>query len=120
MRTTDSRHAYPNAPNRLGQRFAADRPNRVWLADLTYVPTGEGGLFLAAIIDMTGAVGVDDLDVLQCSPVLARTAFWPTMICHVLGISPSGYYAGEGFYNPRRLHSAFGYRLPAEAERTAA
>lgn len=40
------------APNRLGQRFVAARPNQVWLADLTYVPTGEGWLFLGAIIDI--------------------------------------------------------------------
>lgn len=52
MRTTDSRHAYPIAPNRVGQRFVAARPNQIWLADLTYIPTGEGWLFLAAIIDM--------------------------------------------------------------------
>ena len=52
VRTTESRHAYPLAPNRLGQRFVAARPNEVWLADLTYIPTGEGWLFLGAIIDM--------------------------------------------------------------------
>jgi putative transposase len=35
--TTDSRHDLPVAPNRLAQKFAAERPNRVWLADITYV-----------------------------------------------------------------------------------
>lgn len=52
VRTTDSRHRLPIAPNRLARSFTASAPNRVWLADLTYVPTGEGWLFLAAIIDM--------------------------------------------------------------------
>jgi transposase InsO family protein len=51
-RTTDSRHGHPVAPNLLGRRFAADRPDAVWLADLSYLPTGEGWLYLAAIKDM--------------------------------------------------------------------
>jgi putative transposase len=52
VRTTDSRHSYPIAPNRLGRNFTASAPNQVWLADLTYIPTGEGWLYLAALIDM--------------------------------------------------------------------
>jgi len=51
-RTTDSRHSYPIAPNRLGRNFVAQAPNQMWLADLTYIPTGEGWLYLAAILDM--------------------------------------------------------------------
>lgn len=51
-RTTDSRHGYPIAPNRLARNFEAAAPNQVWLADLTYIPTGEGWLYLAAILDM--------------------------------------------------------------------
>jgi transposase InsO family protein len=51
-RTTDSRHDHPVAPNLLGRNFAADRPDTVWLADISYVPTGEGWLYLAAIKDM--------------------------------------------------------------------
>ena len=50
--TTDSRHALPVAPNRLEQRFGASAPNQVWLADLTYVPTSEGWLYLAAVLDL--------------------------------------------------------------------
>ena len=51
-RTTDSRHGYPIAPNRLGRNFAAAAPNQVWLADLTYIATGEGWRYLAAILDL--------------------------------------------------------------------
>jgi putative transposase len=51
-RTTDSRHGHPVAPNLLGRRFAADRPDAVWLADISYLPTGEGWLYLAVIKDM--------------------------------------------------------------------
>ena len=51
-RTTDSRHDLPVAPNLLDRNFAAERPDTVWLADVSYLPTGEGWLYLAAIKDM--------------------------------------------------------------------
>src|SRR5689334_3857932 len=51
-RTTDSRHDFPLAPNLLGRRFTASAPDRVWLADITYVPTAEGWLYLAAVMDL--------------------------------------------------------------------
>jgi transposase InsO family protein len=50
--TTDSHHDLPIAPNRLGQKFAAERPNQVWLADITCVPTKEGWLYLAVVLDL--------------------------------------------------------------------
>jgi putative transposase len=50
--TTDSRHQLPIAPNLLQQKFTACVPNRVWLADITYIPTGEGWLYLAAVLDL--------------------------------------------------------------------
>jgi putative transposase len=40
--TTDSRHTLPLAPNLLEQRFTVTRPNEVWTADITYVPTDDG------------------------------------------------------------------------------
>jgi len=51
-RTTDSRHDHPVAPNLLDRDFAADRPDTVWLADVSYLPTDEGWLYLAAIEDL--------------------------------------------------------------------
>ena len=50
--TTDSHHDLPIAPNRLDQKFTAERPNQVWLADITYVPTKEGWLYLAVVLDL--------------------------------------------------------------------
>jgi putative transposase len=50
--TTDSRHQLPIAPNLLQQKFTVSEPNRVWLADITYVPTGGGWLYLAAVLDL--------------------------------------------------------------------
>ena len=50
--TTDSRHSLPIAPNLLKQEFVAAAPNCIWLADITYIATGEGWLYLAALIDL--------------------------------------------------------------------
>jgi putative transposase len=40
--TTDSRHGLPIAPNLLDRNFTVAKPNQVWVADITYVPTDEG------------------------------------------------------------------------------
>jgi transposase InsO family protein len=47
--TTDSRHDFRIAPNLLKRDFNACTPDRIWLADITYVPTDEGWLYLGAI-----------------------------------------------------------------------
>jgi putative transposase len=51
-RTTNSQHSYPVAPNRLNRDFQATRPNEKWLADITYIPTAEGWLYLAVVLDL--------------------------------------------------------------------
>jgi transposase InsO family protein len=51
VRTTDSRHDQPIAPNRLAQVAAPTGPDQVWVADITYVSTGQGWLYVAAILD---------------------------------------------------------------------
>jgi len=51
-RTTDSHHAWPVAPNIIDQDFAAERPNEKWGADISYVWTREGWLYLAVVIDL--------------------------------------------------------------------
>ena len=50
-RTTDSAHQKPVADNKLNRDFASSSVNRKWLADITYIPTGEGWLYLAAVLD---------------------------------------------------------------------
>ena len=50
--TTDSKHNLPVAPNLLDRQFVRSAPNQVWVADITYIPTDEGWLFLAAIKDL--------------------------------------------------------------------
>jgi putative transposase len=50
--TTDSRHSLPIAPNLLNRNFAVAAPNQAWTGDITYIPTHEGWLFLAVVIDL--------------------------------------------------------------------
>jgi len=56
--TTQSRHTDPVAENRLERHFTVDRPNAVWLSDITYVWTSEGWLYLAAVMDLHARVVV--------------------------------------------------------------
>jgi len=51
-KTTDSTHQQPLAENLLDRQFAASRPNRKWVVDITYIPTDEGWLYLAGIMDL--------------------------------------------------------------------
>jgi transposase InsO family protein len=50
--TTDSRHAFPVAASILARQFEQSAPDVVWVTDITYLPTGEGWLYLAAILDL--------------------------------------------------------------------
>ncbi len=50
--TTNSKHNYPVAPNLLQKDFSADAPSQKWVGDITYIPTEEGWLYLAAIEDL--------------------------------------------------------------------
>ena len=50
--TTDSKHNLPVAPNLLDQNFEASAPDQTWTTDITYVPTGEGWLYLAVVLDL--------------------------------------------------------------------
>jgi putative transposase len=52
VHTTDSNHPHPVAQNRLEQCFQEALPNKAWCADITYIPTAEGWLYLAAVIDL--------------------------------------------------------------------
>jgi transposase InsO family protein len=52
VQTTDSNHNHPIAPNRLAEAPKATAPNQLWVADITYIETKEGWLYLAAILDL--------------------------------------------------------------------
>ena len=52
MHTTDSRHALPISPNVLNRQFNPTRPNQAWVADITYIRTRSGWLYLAVVLDL--------------------------------------------------------------------
>ena len=58
--TTNLRHDYPVWPNVLNRNFVAQKPNTVWVSDITYIWTFEGWLYLAAVLDLfsRGVVGL--------------------------------------------------------------
>jgi len=50
--TTNSKHNQPIAPNHLDRQFTVKRPNQAYVGDITYIPTQEGWLYLAVVIDL--------------------------------------------------------------------
>ena len=58
--TTNSRHNWPVAPNLLQRNFITDKPNKIWVSDITYIWTWEGWLYLAFVLDLyyRGVVGL--------------------------------------------------------------
>jgi putative transposase len=70
--TTDSAHAHPIAPNHLARQFSVEQVegvDRVWVSDITYVPTREGWLYLAVVLDLKSraVVGWAMKDTLEAS-----------------------------------------------------
>ena len=52
VKTTDSKHSLPVAPNLVDRNFTPETPNAVWASDITYIPTKEGWLYLAVTMDL--------------------------------------------------------------------
>lgn len=50
--TTDSKHGFPVSGNVLDRKFTPEAPDKVWAADITYIPTQEGWLYLAVVMDL--------------------------------------------------------------------
>ncbi|WP_311764951.1 IS3 family transposase [Paenibacillus agricola] len=50
--TTNSKHSLPVQENVLNREFTASKPNEKWVTDTTYVPTSEGWLYLASVMDL--------------------------------------------------------------------
>lgn len=50
--TTNSKHSLPVQENVLNQEFTASKPNEKWVTDITYIPTAEGWLYLATVMDL--------------------------------------------------------------------
>jgi transposase InsO family protein len=89
--TTHSRHALPVAANLLARQFERAAPNQAWVTDITYIPTGEGWLYVAVILDLCSrfAVGwamseriTDDLTLDALDLALARRRPPPGLLHH--------------------------------------
>ena len=74
--TTRSNHSYRVFPNLLDQNFDVTAPNRVWVADITYIPTEEGWLYLCAIEDLFSRQIVGFAIRPHLSAELATEALW--------------------------------------------
>jgi transposase InsO family protein len=179
--TTDSRHDEPIAPNRLIQAPVASRANQIWVADITYVLTAQGWVYVAAILDLhsrrivgwavsqqsntslvlvalsmalthrqppAGLIFHSDRGVqyasadyrqalraaglvasmsrkANCYDNAAMEAFWSTLKLELVyrrqfqdaaEVRRALFDYVEVFYNRQRLHSALGYRTPADFE----
>jgi transposase InsO family protein len=89
--TTDSRHALPVAQNLLGRGFSAERANTKWCGDITYVPTAQGWLYLAVVLDLFSRRVIGwamretlerELAVAALSGALAARDPSPGLLCH--------------------------------------
>jgi transposase InsO family protein len=183
--TTDSRHDKPIAPNILNREFTAESSDSVWCADITYLPTAAGWVYLAAIIDLATRLIVGwsmashmrtelvesallnaltsrapasrlvhhsdrgsqyasasyrkllDQRGIECSMSRAGDCYDNAVIESFFGTFKQEWahhhrWSGlsdaraathdyiEVFYNRQRLHSALGYRTPAEADQAVA
>ena len=181
VRTTDSNHDQPIAPNRLADAPKPQAPNQLWAADITYVSSAQGWVYVAAILDLysrrivgwavssqintalvlaalemarrhrqppAGLIFHSDRGVQYASrqyrraleaaailPSMSRKAtcydnaamesFWSTLKLELVyrrqfedqaQVRQVLFEYIEVFYNRQRLHSALGYRSPADFE----
>jgi putative transposase len=72
--TIKSHPGYAVAPNLLQQDFTAERPNQKWTGDITYIPTAEGWLYLAVVLDLYSRLVVGWSMSAHCDELLAETA----------------------------------------------
>jgi putative transposase len=136
--TTERNPRQRPAPDLVNRRFVADAPNRLWVADMTYVPTWSGFIYLAIMLDVWSrrVVGWSIGERMTAELVLAALSMavqrrQPDGAIHHSdqGSQYTSVAFGarcarlalftwiEGWYNPRRRHSALGYRAPIEFEK---
>ncbi len=94
--TTNSKHDYPVWPNILCRNFNVERPNAVWVSDITYIGTFEGWLYLAAVLDLfsRGVVG------LAMDKTIADTLVMQAMRQAIFRRNPQGFDSSFGPWQP--------------------
>jgi len=115
------------APDLVEREFAAEAPDRLWVADITYMPTWEGFLYLAVVLDdfSRRIVGWAMASHLLTELVLSalNLALWqrqPEVVVHHstrVEAERAIFEFIEGWYNPHRRHSALGYLSPISFDR---
>jgi len=73
--TTKRDASHPVAPNRLDRDFTATEPNKKWVTDITYVPTVQGWLYLAVVLDLYSRLVVGWSMSAHCDEELVENAF---------------------------------------------
>jgi len=117
LHTTQRMPGARPAPDLVQRNFAANAPNRLWVADITYVATWAGWLYLAVVVDVWSRKVVGwamsthlrtrlVLDALQMALQQRR----PQDVIH--HSDQGSQYTIEGWYNPQRRHSAIDYLSP--------
>ena len=97
------------APDLVKRQFVADGPNQLWVADMTYVPTWAGFIYLAVVLDVWSRRIVGWAIGEEMTAELVLAALNMALFTYI-----------EGWYNPRRRHSALGHASPAAFEATHA
>ena len=106
-RTTRPDAKAPPAPDLVERRFVAEAPNRLWLADITYVPTLEGWLFLGVVMDMYSRkiVGWSMRDDLKADLVVDALAMAVTRRRPPQGLIHHSDRGSQPEFNPSSQHS---------------
>lgn len=101
--TTDSRHSLPVAPNTLNRQFAVQTSDAVWCADITYIPTAAGWVYLAAVLDLASRMIVgwsiaDHMRTELVESALSNALAWRAPAAALLHHSDRGaQYASESY-----------------------
>lgn len=112
--TTDSGHDYPVWPNILQRDFSVERPDTVWVSDITYVWTWEGWLYVSVLLDLysRGIVGLamdktiaESLPLQALQQAITRRNPAKGLICHS---DRGSQYAGNGFKDLLASHGFIG------------
>jgi putative transposase len=111
VHTTDSRHEHPIAPNVLDRQFDVDQANQAWVGDVTYIPTAQGWLYLAVLLDLfsrrivgwaTSAINDRDLALSALYQALRARRPPPGLVHHTDRGSP---YASDDYRRVLAAHA---------------